>query len=853
VRALSALTSATTDPARTRRAHGLSLHAYFALLIVMFLLVAGAGTTYIHFQARAHERADALRAARYAATTAANQLGSEIATLRATVQGLATTPHIERTFKNATGCSLAFSAGAGTKDDRGHIDIIRKDGTPVCSSRKIGGRSSQRVYGHAAWWPEATRPSFAAPVPDRATGHQVALSSASIPGGAVAGFLDLTALAPQLVSQYGGGRPVEFLITSRDGRTVIGRSIDAKRWIGAPISGATSGTERRDLDGTSRFYAQATVPGTGWRLYAGEDKKAALAGAFLLEKEQLMITLAGLFAFLLAALFVYRRVARPVAVLGAAVRSATGSRSRSFVVAPDHSPLEVSALAANVNDLITSLRRSEEGYRLLFEQHPSAMWVFDPETLRVSAVNERAIDAYGYSRDEFIGKKVDEFRPEEDRAAAREMITQLTGRQYEAKSRHLTKDGAVIDVEVRSSEIEFGGRSSRLVLANDVTERRRLEEQLRQSQKMEAVGSLAGGIAHDINNIVMVIRTSCTLLFERMGITVHREVVEQIDTAAERAAGLTRQLLAFSRQQVLHPEVTDPNLVIEQIVDLLHRVIGEDIEVLVERDPELACVVVDRSQLGQVILNLAVNARDAMPNGGKLTVQTRNVALDEPYGSEHVGVAPGDYVLIQMTDTGVGMDDETQRRVFDPFFTTKDTGSGLGLATVYGIVNQSGGHIWLYSEPGVGTTFKLYFPSTTHSPAAPAPRPEADSLQGTETVLLVEDEVVLRPLIGEVLRSYGYTVIEAGDGHEALQVALEHGDSIQVLVTDIVMPGMSGRELADRLLAERPSLRVLFTSGYPLGTFAPEGGEHPNSDYIDKPFGLEELARKLRELLAREL
>jgi hypothetical protein len=481
------------------------------------------------------------------------------------------------------------------------------------------------------------------------------------------------------------------------------------------------------------------------------------------------------------------------------------------------------------------------------------MWVFDPETLRVSAVNERAIDAYGYSRDEFIGKKVDEFRPEEDRAAARAMITELTGRHYEAKSRHLTKDGAVIDVEVRSSEIEFGGRSSRLVLANDVTERRRLEEQLRQSQKMEAVGSLAGGIAHDINNIVMVIRTSCTLLFERMGITVHREVVEQIDTAAERAAGLTRQLLAFSRQQVLHPEVTDPHLVIEQIVHLLHRVIGEDIEVLVERDPELACVVVDRSQLGQVILNLAVNARDAMPNGGKLTVQTRNVALDELYGSEHVGVTPGDYVLIQMTDTGVGMDDETQRRVFDPFFTTKDTGSGLGLATVYGIVNQSGGHIWLYSEPGVGTTFKLYFPSTTHSPAAPAPRPEADSLQGTETVLLVEDEVVLRPLIAEVLRSYGYTVIEAGDGHEALQVALEHGDSIQVLVTDIVMPGMSGRELADRLLAERPSLRVLFTSGYPLGTFVPEGGEHPNSDYIDKPFGLEELARTLRKLLAREL
>jgi signal transduction histidine kinase len=415
------------------------------------------------------------------------------------------------------------------------------------------------------------------------------------------------------------------------------------------------------------------------------------------------------------------------------------------------------------------------------------------------------------------------------------------------------KDGSIIHAEVWSSEIEFEGRDSWLVLAEDVTDRNRLEEQLRQSQKMEAVGSLAAGIAHDVNNIVMVIRTNCTLLLERAGVARYRDVLVQIDTAAERAAALTHQLLAFSRQQVLHPAVTDLNAVIEETVGLLHRVIGEDIRVVTQLERDLASVLIDRSQLGQVILNLAVNARDAMPNGGKLTIQSTNVALDGQYESQHAGVPPGDYVLLQISDTGIGMDETTKRRVFDPFFTTKTAGSGLGLATVYGIVNQSGGHVWLYSELGVGTTFKLYFPSTTAMPAPTPPQPETDSLRGTETVLLVEDEVVLRPLISEALQSYGYTVIEAANGEEALELAVQHGDTIDLMVTDIVMPGMNGRELAEQLWEEWPSLRVIFTSGYPLGTFAPAEDEHPNSAYIEKPFGLHELARKLRELLAGNL
>jgi nitrogen-specific signal transduction histidine kinase/ActR/RegA family two-component response regulator len=406
----------------------------------------------------------------------------------------------------------------------------------------------------------------------------------------------------------------------------------------------------------------------------------------------------------------------------------------------------------------------------------------------------------------------------------------------------------VIQAEVASHDIEFEGRPARLVLAQDVTAREQLEEQLRQSQKMEAVGNLAGGIAHDFNNILMVIRTTVALLERRLTDDALRKDAREIDRAAERAANLTHQLLAFSRRQVLRPETTDLNEIVDDTFELLRRLIGEDITVDCELAPDLASIVVDRSQLSQVILNLAVNARDAMPGGGTLTIRTTRATVDDAYVSSHLDIAAGDYVVLHVTDTGSGMSEETRAHIFDPFFTTKDTGTGLGLATVYGIVNQSGGHIWVYSEPDLGTTFKVYFPAASRQ-AEPAEESEVVSLHGSETILLVEDEDVLRPLIRQALEEYGYRVLEAAEGHEALAIAEREQGAIALLVTDVVMPRMNGRELADRMVAAYPGLKVLFTSGYPEDTTIRHGVGEGTVEYIEKPYLPEDLAKKVRALL----
>jgi two-component system, cell cycle sensor histidine kinase and response regulator CckA len=368
---------------------------------------------------------------------------------------------------------------------------------------------------------------------------------------------------------------------------------------------------------------------------------------------------------------------------------------------------------------------------------------------------------------------------------------------------------------------------------------------------MDAIGSLAGGIAHDFNNILMVIRACGALLLKRLEDEGLRADVMQIDSAAQRAAELTHQLLAFSRQQVLRPETTSLNAVVEETLVLLDRLIGEDIEIVCALDPRLEPTIVDRTQLSQVIMNLAVNARDAMPDGGLITIHTANVILDEIYTTEHPDVDPGSYVLLQVTDSGEGMDEDTRGRVFDPFYTTKKAGTGLGLATVYGIVKQSGGFIWLYSEPEMGTTFKLYFPrvSATVEAEAPPGSGAMETLEGEETILLVEDEEEVRPLIAKALRSYGYRVLEASNGAQALDLAESEEAMIDMLLSDVVMPGMNGRELSERLLSEWPTMKVLFTSGYPADTIIRHGIAHATTAYLEKPYLPDELARKVREVL----
>jgi signal transduction histidine kinase/ActR/RegA family two-component response regulator len=432
---------------------------------------------------------------------------------------------------------------------------------------------------------------------------------------------------------------------------------------------------------------------------------------------------------------------------------------------------------------------------------------------------------------------------------------QIGGREYTA----LRKDGTTFPVIVHASSVMSGDRPVGLRgIVIDLTELReaqeelrRKEEQLRESQKMEAIGRLAGGVAHDFNNLLTVISGHSQLMLEKLGESepLHRSA-GRIYTAAERAATLTRQLLAFSRRQVLEPEVLDLNAVVADMDKILRRVIGEDIDLLTVLDPDLGRTKADRGQIEQVILNLAVNARDAMPQGGKLTLETSNVHLGEEYAGRHVAVTPGPHVMLAVSDSGIGMDEETKSQVFEPFFTTKEGATGLGLATVYGTVKQSGGNIWVYSEPGQGTVFKVYLPRVEGEAELPKPTTiDTDALRGTETILVVEDEDMVRELTREILRMKGYTVIDAGNPSEAILTCERHEGRIDLMLTDVVMPQMSGREVAEKVVALRPDMKVLYMSGYTDNAIVHQGALDPGVAFIHKPFAPDSLAGKVREVL----
>jgi PAS domain S-box-containing protein len=389
---------------------------------------------------------------------------------------------------------------------------------------------------------------------------------------------------------------------------------------------------------------------------------------------------------------------------------------------------------------------------------------------------------------------------------------------------------------------------------DNITERRKLEEQLRQSQKMEAVGQLAGGIAHDFNNLLMVINGYAELLQNRIDVkSPLRENVDEIRHAGDRAAALTRQLLAYSRRQVLQPKVLDLNGVISNLGTMLHRLIGEDIELRTLLRPDLGTVLADPGQIEQVLLNLAVNARDAMSAGGKLILETDNVVLDETFAKEHPTVVPGPHVLLAVSDTGTGIPREVREHIFEPFFSTKETGkgTGLGLSTVYGIVKQSNGYISVYSEVGMGTTFKIYLPRVEGEVQVLSTASPASSLQGDETVLVVEDESSVRGIIERVLSGNGYRVLLAVSGSEALRISGEHEGPIDLLITDVVMPGMGGGEVASRLETAKPGLRVVVMSGYTENAIGHHGILETGMEYLRKPFTADALLRKVREVLDR--
>jgi len=503
-------------------------------------------------------------------------------------------------------------------------------------------------------------------------------------------------------------------------------------------------------------------------------------------------------------------------------------------------------------EAVEALRASEARYRLLVENMADVVSVMDDQGryLFISPSAERVL---GRPAEEALGRSVLDFVHPDDVPLVQHAIHEVLSRGETpflggVRLRH--QDGSWRILEASGTRLVAGdGTVSIISVARDITDRVQLEGQLHQAQKMEAVGRLAGGVAHDFNNLLTVILGYSNLLMDQLADNrlLYQEV-DEIKRAADRAATLTQKLLAFSRRQVLSLQPVDLDTVVEGMADMLRRLIGEDVELVMKLAPDLGLTRVDPGQVEQIVMNLAVNARDAMPRGGRLVVQTADVELDEAYGRRHA-VQPGPYVMLSVTDTGQGMDAATQARLFEPFFTTKEPGkgTGLGLSTVYGIVRQAGGNIFVYSEPGHGSCFKVYLPRVQEQ-GEPRPRPRSDT-QGSETVLLVEDEPLVRNLVSEVMRKSGYEVLEFGNGREALARARHHPGAIHLLVTDVVMPGMSGIELSRHLATTHPGMRILFLSGYTDDLVVRQGALQPGRAFLQKPFTPDVLLRAVRDLL----
>ncbi|SDY90110.1 PAS domain S-box-containing protein [Micromonospora pattaloongensis] len=843
------------------------LRTYVVALVVLFIVASAISSAYQRAQAEQYARRAAVEDATFAARLAARDIGDALAALQKALDETVANPAIAQAFApdlDPGACSLSFSGVGAFKS--GHLDVIRADGTVACSSLK-----DRRVPGYrgAPWLAEArsTR-GVLGPVTDDRTGRYVMIGSAPVGRlGMVAGFLDLESLGPALATMYGGPRQLSMLVTSADGATAVTRSIDSRRWTGAslrdtPFAADAGLVERRDPDGVRRLYGAATVPEIDWQVHAGADQNRALAAARELSTRQSTITLAGLLVVLVAAAVFHRRILRPVRRLSIAVRTA-GATGNTPV--PVTGPAELADLAEDFNRMTAAAERHlAEVSRLAAIVHSSVDAIIG-KTLDgiITNWNDGAMAVYGYRAEEICGRHISVIVPPHLHPELEELLRRIRrGERVERlETQRVRKDGTVIEVSVTISPIHDG--AGRVVgaaaVGRDITEEKRaaaeracLQQRLHQSQRLESLGQLAGGVAHDFNNLLAVILSCTELLADELdAASAAGRDVQAIQRAAERGARLTRQLLIFGRKDTTRPELLDLNAVVADLQELLARSIGQHVELVVRGASELPAVRADRGQLEQVLVNLAVNARDAMPDGGRLTIETASVDVDEVYAQLHPQLTPGRYVQLLVSDTGTGMAPEVVARAFEPFFTTKPkgTGTGLGLATVYGIVAEAGGTVTIYSEPGLGTTFRVYLPEVVGARPAPTTHAPAPVARGRgETILVVEDEAALREATTRLLRRNGYEVVEAGNGIEALEAAAN--TRWDLLLTDVVMPHMSGRELAERLRLHRPDLRVLFMSGYSQEVLGPGKALDEGVTLLAKPFTEAALLAKVHAALA---
>jgi signal transduction histidine kinase/CheY-like chemotaxis protein len=704
------------------------LRAYLAGLVVLFAAGAGVATLYGRAQAQADAQHAAQADARFGARLAANEIANGLKVLQSTVVAAAANPGLATAYAKRQ-CSLAF--GSTDAYTTGHLDVVDGDGSVVCSSAKSSGG-----YATAPWFARALRaPLLEAPDFDPTSGRQVVLAAAPVAKrGAVLAVYDLVGVGPSLSASFGGPRGLEFVVMR--GSTILTRSIDPARWIGKRLASAPV---ERDVDGTRRVYASASVAGTHWRVYAGADRAGALAAARRLDDRELTILVAVLLLFVLAAFVVHRSIARPLERLSREVRAAAADGTPRRL--PVAGPAEVATLARRLN-----------------------------------------------------------------------------------------------------------------ALGEAVVEKERLQMQLERTHRLESLGRLAGGIAHDFNNLLAVMLGFSTFIQRRAaaGSDDERDVNE-IRKAGEQAKRLTRQLLAFARRETVDPQVLDLTGVVLEMEELLRRTLGEHVRLQTALAADLWPIVSDYGQIEQVLVNLAVNARDAMPEGGALTLDTENVNADAAYVATHQALEPGRYVRLRVSDTGVGMPREVAERAFEPFFTTKPEGegTGLGLATIHGIVTGAGGHVHVYSEPGLGTTLTILLPATD-APLPAAAEAGAPPRRGAgETILVVDDEPAMREVARRLLEGAGYRLLTASGGEEALRCAAEYEGEIHLLLTDVVMPGMLGKEVAARVAEVRPGIRVLYMSGYAPAVIQPMGDLAGGEAILDKPFTEAALLDRVAGALSR--
>ena len=852
-----------------RRRPGRPLQVYFIALALLFVLVGVVAGAYVYLQTNANDRVAATGDANFAARKAANAIANSFAVIQRT--NAANAPGLEAVFANPTGCHRG-NAPIGVFE-KSRIELVRTDGSVICTSE--ASLPTGKPYAGQDWLQSGTS-RVTAPLNDPETGRQTAVISQPVGKvGALVWVIELASVGPKLSAEYGSGiNQLEFLVTSADGKAIVARSIDPVKWTGASVAGtpfaaSTDLVERNDVAGTPRWYGESTVPSSipssGWKVYVGADRAVAMTAASRLQLQEFGIIAFGVLLTLLALGFVYRRVAQPVTSLSSAVRSSRGLDSPVNV--PVAGPAEVAALGEDINNLIASLKRewseresAQRRYARLFEGSPLPMIVIDPKTRKLVEANDAAVKLFGYSREEFRSLRETElYLP--GHAREQPEVSNLTAQLSEGYAKYgpisfRKKGGSAVRAIVTSYEVEFGGNPAWVATIEDVTEKEKLEERFRQSERLESLGQLAGGVAHDFNNLLAVIlNVTATLKSQIQGESRSDDTLrdlERIEKASQSASRLTKQLLSFARREVAQKSVLDVSERVQGLAELLRRTLGSHVVLQTSLEPDLWAVLMDAGHLEQVLINLSVNARDAMPKGGTLLITTKNVTIDESYAQSHPGIKPGRHVELQVADTGTGMDKATQEHLFEPFFTTKPAGqgTGLGLATVYGAVKQAEGQVSIYSEVGRGTTVTVMLPATdAERPVTAAPIP-VQRHAGTGTVLVVEDYTELRLLIEEILKGNGYRVLSSPDGAAALTMAREHAGEIDILLTDVVMPNMLGPDLAAQLKTENPNLRALFMSGHAQPALGGAAALPLDVPLLQKPFMAGELLEKLSEVQA---